>query len=45
MLLVINAQFHIRYNCLLVTGKGYPDLATRMLIRKLSDMKIPILAL
>jgi meiotic recombination protein SPO11 len=42
---LINAQFHIRYNCLLVTGKGYPDLATRMLIRKLSDMRIPILAL
>lgn len=28
-------------NCILVTGKGYPDTATRMLVKLLSD-KMPV---
>lgn len=29
-------------NCILVTGKGYPDIATRMLVKLLSDMDLPV---
>lgn len=30
-------------NCILVTGKGYPDVATRMLVKLLSDkMDLPV---
>lgn len=30
-------------NCILVTGKGYPDVATRMLVKMLSDkLDLPV---
>lgn len=33
-------------NCILVTGKGYPDVATRMLVRLLSEeMGLPVYVL
>lgn len=28
-------NFHVEENCILVTGKGHPDVATRILLRKL----------
>ncbi|XP_066594322.1 meiotic recombination protein SPO11 [Prorops nasuta] len=32
-----------RLNCILITGKGYPDVATRMLVKMISDnLKIPL---
>ncbi|KAI9360064.1 Spo11/DNA topoisomerase VI subunit A, partial [Zopfochytrium polystomum] len=31
--------------CVLVTGKGYPDVATRAAVRKLEEMGLPVFAL
>mmetsp|Transcript_529 Transcript_529/g.1242 ORF Transcript_529/g.1242 Transcript_529/m.1242 type:complete len:100 (+) Transcript_529:984-1283(+) len=40
-------SFHLRLPCILVTGCGYPDIATRSLVRCISDrhpvMLIPCL--
>lgn len=39
-------MIHKKHNCLLVTGKGYPDLGTRLLIKRISqELKIPIYGL
>lgn len=32
---LVNEKFHLNNNCLLVTGKGYPDLATRFFLQRL----------
>eukprot|EP00736_Rhodelphis_marinus_P000401 Rmarinus@m.10369 len=39
-------RFYNRYPCILITGKGQPDLATRMFLKKVKEhLKIPVLAL
>ena len=39
-------RFYNKYPCILVTGKGQPDLATRLFVRKLKmELQIPVLAL
>ena len=41
-----NDRFWQIIPCVLVTGKGFPDLATRAFVRKLSDLlKLPVLGL
>ncbi|EQC39822.1 hypothetical protein SDRG_03242 [Saprolegnia diclina VS20] len=38
--------FYNRVPCILVTGKGFPDLATRIFVKKLRDtLRIPVLGL
>ncbi|OQR86141.1 hypothetical protein ACHHYP_10951 [Achlya hypogyna] len=38
--------FFNRVPCILVTGKGFPDLATRIFVKKLSDaLRVPVLGL
>ena len=40
---LVEEEFHKKNNCLLITGKGQPDIATRRLIRCLEkDYKIPV---
>ena len=35
-----------RFPCIIITGKGQPDIATRKFLRKLKmELKIPVLAL
>jgi len=39
-------RFYNKYPCIIVTGKGQPDVASRLFLRKLKQaLKIPILAL
>ncbi len=39
-------RFYNKYPCIVITGKGQPDVATRLFLRKVRDqLKIPILAL
>lgn len=39
-------RFYLKYPCIIVTGKGQPDVATRLFLRKIRDeLKIPVLAL
>jgi len=40
-------RFYNKYPCIIITGKGQPDVATRLFLRKLRDQLkgIPILAL
>jgi len=40
---LIEEDFHKRNNCLLITGKGQPDIATRRLLRRLhKEQKLPV---
>lgn len=40
---LVEEEFHKKKNCLLITGKGQPDISTRRLIRRLEkDYKIPV---
>ena len=39
-------RIYNKYPCVVITGKGQPDVATRLFLRKITDqLKIPILAL
>lgn len=39
-------RFYNKFPCILVTGKGQPDVGTRLFLRRLwADLKIPVLAL
>jgi meiotic recombination protein SPO11 len=39
-------RFYNKYKCIVITGKGQPDVATRLFLRKIRDqLKIPVLAL
>jgi meiotic recombination protein SPO11 len=39
-------RFYRRFPCIIITGKGQPDIATRKFLRKLKmELKIPVLAL
>ena len=39
-------RIYNKYPCVIITGKGQPDVATRLFLRKITDyLKIPILAL
>ena len=39
-------RFYQKYPCIIITGKGQPDVATRLFLRKVRDqLKIPVLAL
>lgn len=39
-------RFYNKYPCIVITGKGQPDVATRLFLRKIRDeLKIPVLAL
>ncbi|KAJ1423708.1 topoisomerase [Ochromonadaceae sp. CCMP2298] len=39
-------RFYEKYPCIIITGKGQPDVATRLFLRKVRDeIKIPVLAL
>lgn len=39
-------RFYNKYPCIIITGKGQPDVATRLFLRKVRDeLKIPVLAL
>jgi meiotic recombination protein SPO11 len=39
-------RFYSKYPCIVITGKGQPDVATRLFLRKIRDqLKIPVLAL
>jgi meiotic recombination protein SPO11 len=39
-------RFYQKYPCIIITGKGQPDVATRLFLRKIKDeLNIPILAL
>lgn len=39
-------RFYNKYKCIIVTGKGQPDVATRLFLKRITDeLKIPVLAL
>ena len=39
-------RFYNKYPCIVITGKGQPDVATRLFLRKIRDeLKIPVLAM
>lgn len=39
-------RFYNKYPCIVITGKGQPDVATRLFLRKVRDeLRIPVLAL
>jgi meiotic recombination protein SPO11 len=39
-------RFYNTYPCIMITGKGQPDVATRMLLRRMADeLQIPVLGL
>ena len=39
-------RFYNRFPCIIITGKGQPDVATRQFLRKMhQDLKLPVLAL
>jgi meiotic recombination protein SPO11 len=39
-------RFYNKYPCIVITGKGQPDVATRLFLRKVKDqLNIPVLAL
>lgn len=39
-------RFYNRYNCIIITARGSPDVATRMFLSRLkSELKIPVLGL
>ena len=39
-------RFYNKYPCVMITGKGQPDVATRMFVRQLKEtLRIPVLAL
>lgn len=43
---LVESKFHKQNNCILITGKGYPDLGTRKLIHRLYyELHIPIYAM
>lgn len=38
-------RFYNKFPCIIITGKGQPDVATRMFLRRLkATLKIPVLA-
>mmetsp|Transcript_44282 Transcript_44282/g.111573 ORF Transcript_44282/g.111573 Transcript_44282/m.111573 type:complete len:201 (+) Transcript_44282:347-949(+) len=42
----IDNSFHTKHNCIVITGKGYPDDATRLFLRQLSfKLRLPVLGL
>jgi len=46
MIRLIEEEFHKRNRCLLITGKGQPDIATRRLIRRLHrELELPVFIL
>jgi len=46
MIRLIEEDFHKKNNCLIITGKGQPDIATRRLIRRLNkDWDLPVYVL
>jgi DNA topoisomerase VI subunit A len=39
-------EFHKKYECIIITGRGQPDVLTRQFLRKLSvEYKLTVLAL
>jgi meiotic recombination protein SPO11 len=39
-------EFYKKYECIIITGRGQPDVLTRRFLRKLSvEYKLPVLAL
>ena len=39
-------RFYNKYKCIVITGKGQPDVATRLFLHKIrAQLKIPVLAL
>lgn len=39
-------RFYNKYPCVIITGKGMPDVATRLFLKKVkSELNIPVLAL
>lgn len=43
---LVESKFHKLNNCILITGKGYPDLGTRKLIHRLHhELLLPVYAL
>lgn len=39
-------RFYNTYPCVIITGKGQPDVATRLFLRKVKDtLNIPVFAL
>lgn len=38
-------NFQKTHNCIIATGKGYPDFATRLLVKEIQALGIPILGL
>lgn len=43
MIRLIEEDFHKKNSCLLITGKGQPDIATRRLIRRLNkELNLPV---
>lgn len=39
-------KFHIKHHCVIITGKGYPTIATRSVVRKLKDtLMVPVYGL
>ncbi len=46
MIRLVEEDFHKKNKCLLITGKGQPDIATRRLIRRLNkEWKLPVYVL
>ncbi|MEE8400635.1 MAG: DNA topoisomerase IV subunit A [Candidatus Hydrothermarchaeaceae archaeon] len=43
---LIEEEFHKKHKCILITGKGQPDIATRRLVRRLhKEQKLPVYVL
>lgn len=42
---MVEQKFHVNFRCIIVTGKGYPDFATRLLVKEIQSLEIPILGL
>ena len=39
-------RFYNKYKCIVITGKGQPDVATRLFLHKIrAQLKLPVLAL
>ncbi|PKC11361.1 DNA topoisomerase IV, alpha subunit [Rhizophagus irregularis] len=39
---ILSSKMHEQFGpCILITGKGYPDIATRQLVKNLSDLRRP----
>ena len=42
---LVEDKFHTSNECVLLTGKGFPDVGTLLILKKLSELKIPIYGL